>query len=166
MVPMSEPEGTTATTDPVRDGQGAGAEAHADDPGHPTGEALERAVAHLRAIGRDILHLLDLSLERARLGIHTGSFRLLLAGWLAVVGAAATVLAAYFVLEGTAGGLAQLLGGQDWAGRLLAGLLVMLLLAATLSLYRRRSRRANLKRLKKKYARRRDAARPGRGDFP
>jgi hypothetical protein len=166
MVPMSEPEGATATTDPARDGQRGGTETHSDDPGHATGEALERAVEHLRAIGRDILHLLDLSLERARLGIRSGGFRLLLTGWLAVVGAAATVLAAYFVLEGTAGALAHLVGGHDWAGRLLAGLLAMLALAVVLSLYRRRSGRANLRRLKRKYARRPGAARPGRGDNP
>jgi hypothetical protein len=116
------------------------------------GDALARALVELRAIGRDLLELANVGLDKARIGVRAGAFRLLILGWLALTATAATVVAAYFVVEGLTRGIGELLGGQAWAGRTIGGALVLLLIGTLTLIARARSRRANLARLKDKYA--------------
>ena len=115
------------------------------------GDALARALVELRAIGRDLLELANVGLDKAKLGVRAGAFRLLILTWLGLTAAAATIVAAYFVVDGLSRGMGELFGGQIWAGRLVGGSLILLLIGAVALVARARSRRANLERLKKKY---------------
>ena len=115
------------------------------------GDALARALVELRAIGRDLLDLANVGLDRAKLGLRSGAFRLLILTWLGLTAAAATIVAAYFVVDGLARGIGELLGGQIWAGRLVGGSLILLLIGAVALTVRARSRRENLERLQNKY---------------
>ena len=115
------------------------------------GDALARALVELRAIGRDLLDLAGVGVDRAKLGLRAGAFRLLILTWLGLTAAAATMVAAYFVVDGLSRGMGELLGGQAWAGRLVGGALVLLLIGAAALVVRARSRRDNLEQLKKKY---------------
>jgi len=160
---MSDPERAAVDTGSSPGESGGEPETAGDGPEHDAGEALERAVEHLREIGRGLASLLDLLVERARVGVREGAFRLLAAVWMGLATVAATVLAVWLVLVGMAGGLARLFGDNAWAGRLLAGILVLMLLACAGAIVRSRSRRIHLERLHRKYARRGGLTRGGRG---
>ncbi len=156
-----DPEGV-ATRAPSAPPPGAG-ESGGPEAEHGTDndEAWSAAFEQLREIGRDQADYEDVSLERARLGVHAGAFRLVAVAWMALAAAAATIVAVYFLIEGLAGGFAALFGAP-WAGRLAGGLAALLALAAVTLLVRARARRSNLERLKRKYEQRR-RARSGKG---
>ena len=141
---MDDDEAASAVEDPPADDDRASAEEHA------TAEALTRALAELREIARDLLELSQLKVERARAGMRSGVFAVGVAGWLFVVAIAASIVAAWYLIDGVAGGLGQWLG-QAWAGRALAGLAVLAAFAVALVWVRAVERRSNLARLKRKF---------------
>ena len=135
----------------VTTGPAADDEPRPSEPRDETGVILERALVELRAIGRDLLELASVGLDLARAGVRSGAFRLMLAMWLALAATTATVVAAYFLVDGVTRGIGEFLGGNLWAGRAIGGLLVLLLFGAVALIVRGRSRRNELKRLQKKY---------------
>jgi hypothetical protein len=120
-------------------------------PPDETGVILERALVELRAIGRDLLELANVGLDLARAGVRSGAFRMMFAMWLGLAATTATVVAAYFLVDGLTRGIGELLGGNLWAGRAAGGLLVLLLFGVVALIARWRAQRSSLKRLKKKY---------------
>jgi hypothetical protein len=114
------------------------------------GEALTRALAELREIARDLLELSQLKVERARTGMRAGVFNVGVAGWLYVAGIATTIVAAWYLIDGVAGGLGGWLG-QAWAGRALAGGATLALIVTAVAWLRAVERRSNLARLKRKF---------------
>jgi hypothetical protein len=145
------PPGEEAGTEPV----GADAE-HGE-----RGESLERILAEARSVGRDLLDLVRVSLDRARLGARSSVFRLLVLTWLGLAGATATVLSVYFIVQGLAGLATDAFGGRAWAGRLAAGVLVLAVSGLAIGFLRGRSRRAGLRRLEARYGERARASERG-----
>lgn len=134
------------------------AEPNGPEPERPDeSDALDRVLAEARSVGRDLLDLVRLGVDRARLGARSGAFRLLVLAWVGLAGATATVIAALFVVEGLAGLATEAFDGRVWAGRLAAGALVLVAGAVVIRLQRGRSRRAALKRLEARYAEREPA---------
>ena len=134
----------------------------APDPGgarsDEIGDALARALVELRAIVRDLLELAGVELDRVRVGVRTGALRLLLLSWLVLTAVAATVFAAWVLVDGVTGGIGELLGGRAWAGRAIGGALILSTLGAAALVVRARMRRVQLNRLKDKYDSRPDPA--------
>lgn len=120
------------------------------DPGDP----VERILDAAREVGLDLIELLRLGLDRARLGARSGGFRLLAAVWIGLAVATATVVATYFLVYGLAAALSEAFGDRAWAGRLGAGLLVLGASALAIRALRGRSRRAEIARLEARYANR------------
>ncbi len=133
---MSEPEREITEKPSAED-------RHAED-------TLVGVLAEMREILGDLFELSQLQFERARIGVRAGLFNAGLATWAAVVAIATTIVAAYFFLDGLAGGLSELLGTR-WAGRLGAGVLVFALTALIIAWARHAERRANLERLRRKF---------------
>lgn len=135
----------------------------APDPGaarsEEIGDALARALVELRAIVRDLLELAGVELDRVRVGVRTGALRLLVLTWLSLTAVAATVFAAWVLVDGVTGGIGELLGGRVWAGRAIGGAVILSTLGAAALVVRARMRRANLDHLRKKYGSRPDPAR-------
>ena len=137
-------------------GEAARATAAEDTPGtderesNETAEALERALGELREIARDLVELSQVKVERARAGMRAGVFNAGIAGGLYVAAIATTIVAAWFLIDGVAGGLGEWLG-QAWAGRALAGLAALVVIAAFVAVARLAERRSNLERLKRKF---------------
>lgn len=148
---MSDLRGAAPGPRPVEEPSAPERDPESPEQEDEVGQALERALVELRAIGRDVLELVHVGLDRARLGVRAGAFRALILGWLALCATMATVVAAYFLVEGATSAIAELLGGRMWAGRLIGGTLVLATIGALLWIARSRSRRANLQRLKNKY---------------
>lgn len=119
-------------------------------PDHETVEALSGALGEIREIGRDLLELSRLQFERARIGVRSGVFNVGVAGWLYTAAIATSVLAVYFLIDGVAGGLAVWLGAA-WAGRAIAGALVLGVMGLVVLGLRLKDRRANLRRLQRKF---------------
>jgi hypothetical protein len=153
---MGDSRGPAAATrspedDPAPDPGGAGSD--------ELGDALARALLELRAIVRDLFGLAGVTLDRFRVGARVGALRLLLLSWLVLTAVAATVFAAWILVDGVAGGLGVLLGGRLWAGRAIAGTVILSTLGVVALVVRARMRRAELDRLKDKYEGRPDPAR-------
>jgi hypothetical protein len=127
----------------------------------PDEETIARVLAEARSVGRDLLDLARVALDRVRLGARDSGFRLLLLAWLGLAGATATVFSAYLIVHGLAGLLTAAFGGLAWAGRLVAGLLVLGLGGLVLGVLRGRSQRAELERLEARYGKRDRSSDPG-----
>jgi len=128
------------------------------------GETLGRILIEARSVGRDVIGLVRVALDRARLGARSGVFRLVLLAWLGIAGAAATVISVYFVVQGLAGWVAEACGGRTWAGRMAAGVLVLAAIGLAFGLQRGRARRAELRRLEARYGERERASQRGEGE--
>lgn len=113
--------------------------------------ATERLLLSLRAAATDLLELLRIRVDRARLGARRGLFRAVAYAWLTLTTSAATVIGVYVAILGVADALTVVLGGRPWAGRLAAGTLVLLGVAATIGIVRLRFRRAEVARLRARY---------------
>ncbi len=135
---MSEPQRAAADERPA-----------ADEDRHSE-EALMGALSELREIAGDLFELSQVQIERARIGVRSGIFTAGLATWMYVACIATSIVATYFLLDGLSGGLNEWLGSR-WAGRLGAGLTVLVVMGLVVVWLRAVERRANLKRLKRKF---------------
>lgn len=111
---------------------------------------LDEALSRLRDIGAELLHLLDLRVEQARLRVRGVVFRVCIALWLAL----ALMLLTGLGLARAVAGLAGLLGGafgSAWAGDLAAGSIVIGAIVLLGLAVCWRIRRAGLARLRRKY---------------
>jgi hypothetical protein len=125
----------------------------AEAGGEETGAALARALDALRALAGDVAVLGGIGLERLRLGLRAGAFRIVVLSWLALVAVTATVVAVFFMVDGLAGAIAALCGGREWAGRAAGGAAVLLAMSAAALAVRVRAERRGLRRLRAKYER-------------
>ena len=158
--------GESAVQEPVPEehasGKGAEAEGDRSGPELPNKEeTVERILDEARSVGRDVLDLLRVGLDRARLGARSRGFRLLLLAWLGLAGATATVVSTYLIVQGLANLATAAFGGLAWAGRLTAGTLVLAAIALAMRILRGRSSRAELERLEARYAEQRPPSDPG-----
>ena len=157
--------GESAVQDPVREEHAPveGAATEKDRPGAelPDEETVARILAEARSVGRDLLDLLRVGLDRARLGARNRGFRLLLLAWLGLAGATATVFSTYLIVQGLANLATAAFGGLAWAGRLTAGALVLALGGLAIRILHDRSRRAELERLEARYGERDRSSDPG-----
>jgi len=142
---MSEPQPDVAEADEQQ-------RPNADD----SVEGLSSVLAELREITGDLLELSQVQVERARIGLRNGLFNAGLATWVYLAAIATTVVAVYFLIDGLAGGLSELFGAA-WAGRLGAGFLVLTGIGVIVMGARFVERRANLKRLRRRFSRANEA---------
>lgn len=119
-------------------------------PREPPGETIAEVVAQLREIASQLRTLLDLRVDRVRVGVREAFFRL--AGWMLVFAAGCVLLvfATFFLARGASGAIADATG-LPWAGDLGGGLLILLALGA-LGLGAKISlRRRGMARLRRRY---------------
>jgi len=119
----------------------------------PFSESLAAAFRHLESTVESALTLLRVRRDRAALSYRRTIARAALVAILVVAGLVAIVAASLEVVGGIVGGLHALLGGAEWAARLLGGAVVIaLVLLAVRSAFARQSRR-HMEQLEKKYGR-------------
>ncbi len=101
--------------------------------------------------------LIDVRVDRARVGAREAGFRIALWGLAFVAGSALIVVATFFFVRGVSGLIAAVTA-RTWAGDLLAGLLMLLMLSSFVLAARGWLRRRGLARLKRRYEEREEAA--------
>ena len=122
----------------------------------PVGEAIGSAVAQLQEMVSQLRRLIDIQVDRARVGAREATFRIALWGLAFVAGSALIVVATFFFVRGVSGLIAAVT--VTWAGDLLGGLLILLLLWSFVLTVRGWLRRRGLARLKRRYEQREEAA--------
>ena len=119
-------------------------------------EAWERLLAslfrHVSEAARHVRTLASVSTEQARLRLRRARTRILWTLLFALVVATILVSGAVFFARGLAASLAVLFGQRAWLGELVAGLVLLALAGAGLALALAREERAELARLRRKYA--------------
>lgn len=91
---------------------------------------VQSLLGELAQLGEYVRHFLESRIDLLRVGVRHRVLSLL--GWLVYVvfALAAAAVASVYVIDGLSRGLSVLLNGSVWAGRLLGGLLALVLLAA------------------------------------
>ncbi len=144
--------------DDDREPSGAGDEA---TPGSkttdPVGEAIGGAVAQLQEMVSQLRRLIDVQVDRARVGAREATFRIALWGLAFVASSTLIVVATFFFVRGVSGLIAALTE-RTWAGDLFGGLLLLLMLGSFVLTARGWLRRRGLARLKQRYEEREEAA--------
>jgi hypothetical protein len=144
--------------DDDRDQSGATGEAVPDSKTtDPVGDAIGGAVAQLQEVVSQLRRLIDVQVDRARVRTREAAFRIALWGLAFVAGSALMVVATFFLVRGVSGLIAELTE-RTWAGDLLGGLLILLLLWSSALIARGWLRRRGLARLKRRYEEREEAA--------
>ncbi len=123
----------------------------------PVGEAIGSAVAQLQEMVSQLRRLIDVQVDRARVGAREAGFRIALWGLAFVAGSALIVVATFFFVRGVSGLIAAVTA-RAWAGDLLGGLLMLLMLSSFALAARGWLRRRGLARLKRRYEEREEAA--------
>jgi hypothetical protein len=157
---MASPE-QPLTDGATERGTRPGAGGNGAPDGETRGEAREvdweaiaaRLFERLAEVLREVRTLVSVSSEGARLRLRRARWGLMQGIVLGLAGAALALAGAVYLARGLAGTLAVLLGGRPWLGELVAGLLLLALAAGGLALARARDERAELERLRRKYAR-------------
>ena len=122
------------------------------DPADSLTRALGSALERLREIADDLRRLLDLRLDRARIGARERLLGILLWGLVFAGGLSLIVIATLLLARGASGLLTQVTG-LPWAGDLLGAVLLLLLLWGGVFAFRARMRRRGLAGLKQRYQR-------------
>ena len=144
--------------DDDREQSGATGEATPDSKTtDPVGEAIGSAVAQLQEMVSQLRRLIDIQVDRARVGAREATFRIALWGLAFVAGSALIVVATFFLVRGVSGLIAAVTA-RTWAGDLLGGLLILLILGSFVLTARSWLRRRGLARLKRRYEEREEAA--------
>jgi len=137
---------------------GGGAEATPDSKTtDPVGEAIGSAVAQLQEMVSQLRRLIDVQVDRARVGTREAVFRIALGGLAFLAGATLVVVASFFFVRGVSGLIAAVTA-RTWAGDLLGGLLILLILGSLVLTARGWLRRRGLARLKRRYEQREENA--------
>jgi len=123
----------------------------------PVGEAIGGAVAQLQEMVSQLRQLIDVQVDRARVGAREAGFRIALWGLAFVAGSTLIVVATFFFVRGVSGLIAAVTA-RTWAGDLLGGLLMLLMLSSFVLAARGWLRRRGLARLKRRYEEREEAA--------
>ena len=123
----------------------------------PVGQAIGSAVAQLQEMVSQLRRLIDVQVDRARVGAREAGFRIALWGLAFVAGSALIVVATFFFVRGVSGLIAAVTA-RTWAGDLLGGLLMLLMLSSFVLAARGWLRRRGLARLKRRYEEREEAA--------
>ena len=123
----------------------------------PVGEAIGSAVAQLQEMVSQLRRLIDIQVDRARVGAREAGFRIALWGLAFVAGSTLIVVATFFFVRGVSGLIAAVTA-RAWAGDLLGGLLMLLMLSSFVLAARGWLRRRGLARLKRRYEEREEAA--------
>ena len=123
----------------------------------PVGEAIGGAVAQLQEMVSQLRQLIDVQVDRARVGAREAGFRIALWGLAFVAGSTLIVVATFFFVRGVSG-LIAVVTARTWAGDLLGGLLMLLMLSSFVLAARGWLRRRGLARLKRRYEEREEAA--------
>ncbi len=123
----------------------------------PVGEAIGSAVAQLQEMVSQLRRLIDIQVDRARVGAREAGFRIALWGLAFVAGSTLIVVATFFFVRGVSGLIAAVTA-RTWAGDLLGGLLMLLMLSSFVLAARGWLRRRGLARLKRRYEEREEAA--------
>ena len=123
----------------------------------PVGEAIGGAVAQLQEMVSQLRRLIDVQVDRARVGAREAGFRIALWGLAFVAGSTLIVVATFFFVRGVSGLIAAVTA-RTWAGDLLGGLLMLLMLSSFVLAARGWLRRRGLARLKRRYEEREEAA--------
>jgi hypothetical protein len=127
VAPHTGPNGHHAGSD-VREGDEAQCrtQTHAPASGpHP----LEPLLANLTELQTHVNHYVQATADGLRLTARQLALKAALGVLGLVVGVAMLVTAAVLALQGAAGGIAAALGGRIWAGQLITGLTLLLLVA-------------------------------------
>ncbi len=144
--------------DDDREPSGAGGEATPDSKTtDPVGEAIGSAVAQLQEMVSQLRRLIDIRVDRARVGAREATFRIALWGLAFVASSTLIVVATFFFVRGVSGLIAAVTA-RTWAGDLLGGLLMLLMLSSFVLAARGWLRRRGLARLKRRYEEREEAA--------
>jgi len=122
----------------------------------PVGEAIGGAVAQLQEMVSQLRQLIDVQVDRARVGAREAGFRIALWGLAFVAGSTLIVVATFFFVRGVSGLIAAVTA-RTWAGDLLGGLLMLLMLSSFVLAARGWLRRRGLARLKRRYEEREEA---------
>ena len=123
----------------------------------PVGQAIGSAVAQLQEMVSQLRRLIDVRVDRARVGAREAGFRIALWGLAFVAGSTLIVVATFFFVRGVSGLIAAVTA-RTWAGDLLGGLLMLLMLSSFVLAARGWLRRRGLARLKRRYEEREEAA--------
>jgi hypothetical protein len=100
------------------------------DRTQPSGpHPLEPLLEHLAALRGHVDHYVQATADSLRLTARQIVVRIALGCLASTVGIAALVTATVLVLNGAAGGIAAALNGRMWAGQLIVGLSLLLLVA-------------------------------------
>ena len=121
------------------------------------GEAIGSAVAQLQEMVSQLRRLIDIQVDRARVGAREAAFRIVLWGLAFVAGSTLIGVATFFFVRGVSG-LIAVVTARTWAGDLLGGLLMLLMLSSFVLAARGWLRRRGLARLKRRYEEREEAA--------
>ncbi len=123
----------------------------------PVGQAIGSAVAQLQEMVSQLRRLIDVRVDRARVGAREAGFRIAVWGLAFVAGSALIVVATFFFVRGVSGLIAAVTA-RTWAGDLLGGLLMLVMLSSFVLAARGWLRRRGLARLKRRYEEREEAA--------
>jgi hypothetical protein len=91
-------------------------------------DPLQLLIVQVAQLGEFTRHLATARIDAFRVGIRNRLLRTVATLCGALVGLATAIIAAAYVIDGTARGVAILFGGSVWAGRLVGGLAVLILL--------------------------------------
>lgn len=159
MISPGQSRFTDEATRTERSSAAAGSDPTEAAPPHP----LEPLLAHLAELREYAATYVAARADRMKLTVRTIAFWAmagLLAGVLAMT---AVVTAVVLLLVGIADGLSALLGDNAWAGYMLCGGGVMLLLAVGLMVFKRKWFQSSRRRTIQKYERRHQAQRAAYG---
>jgi hypothetical protein len=115
--------------------------------------------AHLAELQDYVAFYLSTKADALKLQVRTVLIYAALGIVAAIVGAGALTTAVVLALNGVANGLAHLLGGRLWAGQLITGSSILLILAAAIILGMRYVTNSSRKKTKEKYDHWRDEQR-------
>lgn len=115
--------------------------------------ALNDAVAQVDELRRHLTRLLNVQIDRARLGVRDGVFRIFLWCWGALLALTASILGVRYVVSGLIQGLMILFQGRIWAAHLAGGIILLAGLWVAIAAARSWGRRDRFKAMVLKYDR-------------
>jgi hypothetical protein len=99
-------------------------------PDSPSPHPLDPLIAHLAQLRQQASLYAEATADRFKLSARQAAIYAALGCLALLAGGALVVTSAVLILNGTAGGLAVLLGGRLWAGQLITGVVLLVAIAA------------------------------------
>lgn len=150
----SGPLGSAGTRPPLDPGSAHGSVPPRSSEARATADPLKDVAAHWTEVREFLNHFLTAKADQVKLQARQVALWALAGVAGGIAGLAAIITAVVFLLDGTASGLAELLGGRLWAGQLIVGSAVLLGIGLAGWLGIRKFFQSSHKRMVAKYDRR------------